>query len=174
MNPAHARVAAVALLLAAAGCDVKTSDADLRGAFIDPPAANEKLHARAGLLEGKTSACWVDPRSPAEYAKGHIAGAISVPLTDIQETAHARLAGHNVFIVYGDGFQDPMAKAAAKRLIEVGYKKKEVFILEGGTRAWQKEGYALVTGSLPEGGDPKPVEKPAATGGFEVPEKGVK
>jgi len=45
--------------------------------------------------------------------------------------------------------------------------------MEGGLRAWQKDGYALVTGSLPEGGEPKPVEKPNEEGA-ELREQGVR
>ena len=168
--------AAALLLLAAPGCDVKTSDSDLRNAFLDPPAANEKIHSKGGMFEAKLVPCWVDPRGKADYAKGHIAGAINVPLAEMQEAAAARLAGHNLLIVYGDSFQDPMAKAGAKRLIELGFKKDQVFILEGGTRAWQKEGYSLVTGAMPNGGDEPAKEKvtPTKDSGVEVPEKGVR
>ena len=169
-----ARVAAAALLLAgAAGCDVKTSDRDL--ILLDPPGAVDKLNARSGMFEKETVGCWVDPRGAEAYAKGHIAGAINVPLASMQETAAVKLAGHNLFVVYGDGFQDPLAKAGAKRLLEVGFKKGTVFVLEGGTRAWQKDGYTLVTGNAPAGGAlPVKDAKPASTGGVEVPEQGVR
>ena len=159
-------------VLAALGCDVKTSDRDL--VFVGPDEATEKLNARGTLFEKAASGCLVDPRSAADYAKGHIKGAISLPLVEIEQAAGARLAGHNLFIVYGDGFQDPLAKAAAKKLLEAGVKKDAVFVMEGGLRAWQKDGYALVTGSLPEGGEPKPAERPAAGDGVEVPEQGVR
>lgn len=177
LRPTHARIHACAsaacLLLAIIGCDVKTSDRDL--VFLDPPMAMERMGARTGMFEKETVGCWVDPRSAAEYAKGHIKGAINVPLVEMQEAARPRLAGHNLFIVYGDGFQDPMAKAGAKRLIELGLKQSTIFVLEGGTRAWQRDGYALVTGNLPAGGEAAAKEAaPKSSGGVEVPEQGVR
>jgi rhodanese-related sulfurtransferase len=176
MPSAHARRPALAIavfpVLLALGCDVKTSDRDL--VFVGPNEATEKLNARGTLFEKAASGCLVDPRSPADYAKGHIKGAINLPLVEIEQAARSRLAGHNLFIVYGDAFQDPLAKAAAKKLLECGIKKDAVFVMEGGLRAWQKDGYALVTGSLPEGGEPKPAEKPKAADGVEIPEQGVR
>jgi rhodanese-related sulfurtransferase len=176
MPPALARRPTLALavfpVLLALGCDIKTSDRDL--VFVGPNEATEKLNARGTLFEKAASGCLVDPRSAADYAKGHIKGAVNLPLVEIEQLAGVRLAGHNLFIVYGDGFQDPMAKAAAKKLIECGIKKDTVFVMEGGLRAWQKDGYALVTGSLPEGGEPKPVEKPKGDDSVEVPEQGVR
>ena len=176
-RPARSVPCAVPLFLAAAaalsaGCDIKTSDRDL--VFVGPDEATEKLHARGSLFEKAAAGCMVDPRTPEEYAKGHIKGAVNLPLSMIEQAAPSRLAGHNLFIVYGDAFQDPLAKAAAKKLLEAGIKKDAVFVMEGGLRAWQKDGYALVTGSLPDGGEPKPAEKPAAGDGVEVPEQGVR
>lgn len=163
----------VPALVALAGCDIKTSDRDL--VFLSPPEATEKLHTRPGMFEKAVNGCWVDPRGEADYQKGHIKGAIHLPLVLITEAAGARLAGHNLFVVYGDGFQDPLAKAAAKKLLEAGFKKDTVFVLEGGLRAWQKDGYGLVTGSLPDGGEPaKATEKPKGDGGVEIPEQGVR
>jgi rhodanese-related sulfurtransferase len=157
-----------ALLWAAGGCDPKTSDRDL--ILLDPPGALERLHAGGTLFQKEHVGCWVDPRSAPEYAAGHIAGAINVPLSRMTEEAPVRLAGHNLFVVYGDGFQDPMAKAGAKRLIELGFK--DVFVMDGGLRAWQKDGYKVVTGSLPQGGEPEPAKPAAPPGeGAEVPEE---
>lgn len=176
MLPANApRLAALGcalLCLATAGCDVKTSDRDL--VYLDPPGAVEQLNQRGGMFEKKRHGAWMDPRPPAKYAEGHIKGAINVPLMEEMEVARARLAGYDLVVVYGEGFQDPVAKAATKKLMEVGFKKDSVFVMEGGLRAWQKDGYAVVTGSLPDGGEPKAAEAPKAPGGVEVPEQGAK
>lgn len=157
--------AALALL---AGCDIKTSDRDL--VMLDPQAAIDRFHERGSLLSKATVACYVDPRSAAEYAEGHLPGAINVPLVRMPEEARALLAGHDLFIVYGSTFQDPMAKAGAKRLLELGFK--EVFVMDGGTRAWEKDGYKLVTGTLPAGGNPPPRKDDGPKDdGAEVPEE---
>jgi len=161
---------AAAILVLQPGCDIKTSDRDL--VMLDPQAAIDRFHERGSLLGKATVGCYVDPRSAAEYAQGHLPGAINVPLVQMPEEARALLAGHNLFIVYGSTFQDPMAKAGAKRLLELGFK--EVFVMDGGTRAWEKDGYKLVTGSLPAGGEPAPRKDGAADpkdGGAEVPEE---
>ena len=174
-SPSAARLAVLACAIvpfAMAGCDVKTSDRDL--VYLDPPGAVEQLNQRGGMFEKQRHGVMVDSRPTADYAKGHIKGAVNVPLVEITEAARASLAGHDLLVVYGDGFQDPVAKAAAKKLIEVGFKKDSVFVMEGGLRAWQKDGYSLVSGTLPDGGDPKPVEKPKGPGGAEVPEQGAR
>ena len=142
---------------------------------LDPPSAMDRMHARTGLFEKPTQGCWIDPRSAEAYAKGHVKGAINLPIVQIPEAAAVRLAPYNLFVVYGDGFQDPLAKAAAKKLLEAGFKKGTVFVMEGGLRAWEKDGYSLVTGTAPEGGDlPAAPAKAAGPGGFEVPEQGVR
>jgi rhodanese-related sulfurtransferase len=86
--------------------------------MLDPQAAIDRFHERGSLLSKATVACYVDPRSAAEYAEGHLPGAINVPLVRMPEEARALLAGHDLFIVYGSSFQDPMAKAGATRLID--------------------------------------------------------
>ena len=167
---AAAAALAASILALPRGCDIKTSDRDL--VMLDPQAAIDRFHERGSLLSKATVACYVDPRSAAEYAEGHLPGAINVPLVRMPEEARALLAGHDLFIVYGSTFQDPMAKAGAKRLLELGFK--EVFVMDGGTRAWEKDGYKLVTGSLPAGGNPQPRKEGAADpkdGGAEVPEE---
>ena len=161
--------AVTAVFAALAGCDVKTSDRDL--VMLDPPGAVGKLHEGGTLFERARRGCWVDPRSAAEYERGHVSGAINVPLVRMPEEAGARLAGHDLFIVYGNAFQDPIAKAGAKRLIELGFK--DVYVMEGGLRAWEKDGYKIVTGTLPEGGNPAPEATKAPGEGAEVPEQQV-
>ena len=164
------RLAAMTAALAGlAGCDIKTSDRDL--VMLDPPAAVGKLNEGGTLFERARRGCWVDPRTAAEYEQGHVTGAINLPLVRMPEEAGARLAGHDLFIVYGNAFQDPIAKAGAKRLIELGFK--DVYVMEGGLRAWEKDGYKVVTGSLPEGGNPAPEAPKAPSEGAEVPEQRV-
>ena len=46
-----------------------------------------------------------------------------------------------LFIVYDSDYDDVMAKAASKRLLELGYDG--VFTIRGGIKAWQREGYEL-------------------------------
>jgi len=149
-------------LLAAGGCDPKTSDRDL--VWVDPTAAMEVGMSRRTLLGlGRaTRVCWLDPRSPAEYAKEHIPDAINLPFPAISDRAQVDLAGYDEFIVYGTDFADPLPASASKRLMEMGFKK--VFTLRGGLRAWKRDGQPVVSGATPEGTAPAAPVAPAASG----------
>jgi rhodanese-related sulfurtransferase len=150
---------AAALLVAlAAGCDTATSDRDL--VYLEPAAANAQLQQKARMFEAAINGCYVDPRSAKEYAAGHIPGAIHLPMEEMRDAAGERLAGHNMYVVYDTDYADIMGKAGAKRLLELGFKN--VYTLRGGLKAWQKDGYSVVTG-MSRGGDAKaPEQAPAA------------
>lgn len=122
------------LLLAAAGCQTgKTSDKVL--VYIDPPDARSALRGPGA---------WVDPRPRREYETGHIPGAIHLPFASVGE-GHIRLTGQEPIIVYGDDYNDAIAVAMSKRLIELGHE--DVRTLRGGLRAWQAAGGEVVTGA---------------------------
>ncbi len=130
-------VLAVALLLpVAAGCSTKTSDLDLR--YLNPFQAIEKTNATPGLFEHDVRTAWVDPRTPEQYAAEHIPGAISLPFPRIPSEAATVLKGYDQFVVYDTDYDDTIGKAAAKRLMEEGFK--DVFSLEGGLKAWKRDG----------------------------------
>lgn len=156
---ARTRILPAAALLAAtllaAGCDTATSDKDL--VYLEPAAANAQLHQKARMFEHAIDGCYVDPRSPKEYEAGHIPGAILLPMAEMRDAAGERLAGHNMYVVYDTDYSDVMAKAGAKRLMELGFKN--VYTLRGGLKAWQKDGYSIVTGKSP-GGEAKAPEQP--------------
>lgn len=141
-------IATLALLLAAAplaGCDPKTDDRSV--VWLAPQEAIAKLNSPSGVFRSEIRGVWIDPRSPKAYAEGHIPGALSLPLPDMGEGAAALLAPYNLYIVYDADFTDVMAKAGAKRLLELGYK--DVYALTGGLRAWKKDDYQVVTGPNP-------------------------
>ncbi|MBL9140795.1 MAG: rhodanese-like domain-containing protein [Phycisphaerae bacterium] len=138
-----AGIVAFALL---AGCDPSTDDRSV--VWITPPDAINKLNTPGGVFKRETRGIWVDPRSPKAYEEGHIPGAISLPLPEMRDAAPAALAGYNLILVYDSDFSDVMAKAGAKRLIELGFT--EVYALQGGLRSWKKDGYEVVTGPNPK------------------------
>ena len=135
----------MAALCVLAGCDPKTSDLDL--VWVSPPKALDTLNTPGGLLSKPSRGVFVDPRSTKSYEEGHIPGAISLPFPAMTDTAASVLAGYDIFVVYDSDFSDVMAKAGSKRLLELGFKN--VYTLEGGLKAWRKEGYEVVTGSKP-------------------------
>jgi rhodanese-related sulfurtransferase len=137
--------ASIPAFLAAAllgGCTPSTSDRDLR-----PVTAQEGISLAVGTpasaFKSATRGIWVDPRRPETFAEGHILGAISIPFGsgDFEGTAREELRGFDPIIVYGDDYQDILANAASKRLIEIGFKN--VYTLRGGIQQWIADGYEV-------------------------------
>ncbi len=124
------------------GCSTSTSDRDLR-----PVTAQEGISLAVGTpgtaFRSATKGIWLDPRRATTYAEGHIPGAISIPFGsgDFEGTAREELKGFDPIIVYGDDYQDILANAASKRLIEIGFKN--VYTLRGGIQQWIADGYEV-------------------------------
>ena len=145
-------LAVIALVAVASGCTRKTSDRDV--VFLEPDAALVKSHESPGLFGGERRPVWIDPRTPQHYSECHIAGAISLPFPRMTAEAPVVLKGYDMFFVYGTSHDDTIAKAASKRLMELGFD--DVYTLKGGLDAWKSAGKDVVT-------DPaaKPSETPA-------------
>ncbi len=135
-------IAVVAVTLAGVGCANTTSDRDL--VLVNPIDAQELIQGRTKLLGlgGTTAGAYVDPRSESDYRVGHIPGAISLPFQNVTAD-HGMLNGFDVLVVYGNDYNDPVAVAASKSLIELGF---EVRTLRGGLRAWTADGRELEVG----------------------------
>jgi 3-mercaptopyruvate sulfurtransferase SseA len=130
--------------LAATGCgEKKFSDRDL--VLVDTETAIEAVGTHKQLLgiAGEKTGAWVDPRSERAFREGHIPGAISLPFQYVT-VRRSTLEGYDVLIVYGDGYQDPVANGMSKRLMELGFK--DVRTLRGGLIAWKNAGFELETG----------------------------
>lgn len=91
----------------------------------------------------------IDVRSPAEYAHGHIAGALNVPL-DTLPLAAERLPAGPVITACGLGGR---AGRAADLLDLAG---RTAYSIAGGTKAWAAAGLPVVTG--PDPGSAEPTE----------------
>ena len=77
------------------------------------------------------------------YNKGHIEGAVSFPLGDINKTtAEKRLSKEDHIIVYCGSFQCTASTEAAKKLSGLGYN---VLDYKGGLKEWQEKGNKLVS-----------------------------
>jgi rhodanese-related sulfurtransferase len=97
----------------------------------DTPSCIEAAALRA-LLAGRAEVLVLDVRSPAEYADGHIEGAMNLPLDDLP-AALARLpAGREIVTVCGKG--GGRSDKAAGLLIDHGFRA--VRSLCGGMAAW--------------------------------------
>jgi rhodanese-related sulfurtransferase len=125
------------------GCSNKTSDRSL--VFVQPADAELLVQGKRGLLGlgGEVRGVWLDPRSRVDYLAGHIPGAVHLPFEDLR-SEHAGLDQYDVIIVYGDDYNSPVALAASKTLIELGFK--DVRTLRGGLRAWEDAGNPIEQG----------------------------
>lgn len=84
----------------------------------------------------------IDVRSPQEYAGGHIAGALNVPIDTLPKGAEALPEGPVITACSMGG----RAGRAAELLALTG---RTTFSIEGGTKAWQAAGLPIVTGAQP-------------------------
>jgi 3-mercaptopyruvate sulfurtransferase SseA len=150
---------ALALLLMVplqSACDRKTSDRDL--IYVTAYDALRTMNEPTGVFGRRTRSVFCDPRSRELYATKHIAGAISLPFEDMTLEAKGVLGEDTAVVVYDTDYNDVLAKAASKRLLELGFDR--VFTLEGGLKAWEKAGNDVATGvptTAPELPD-KPVQ----------------
>ncbi|HWO73009.1 MAG TPA: rhodanese-like domain-containing protein [Dehalococcoidia bacterium] len=80
----------------------------------------------------------VDVRTPAEYAGGHVPGAINIPhMSIIARKAELAQDREIVFICQ----MGQRSALAAEFAAAVGFK--DLYNVEGGTEAWIKAGYAV-------------------------------
>ncbi len=78
----------------------------------------------------------VDVRSAAEFATGHIPGAVNIPMEQVESRMQDLPAGPLVLI----------CESGKRAEIVAGWLagQRDVTLLEGGTRAWRDAGYPLV------------------------------
>jgi len=147
MNIRHATRFLTFALLAAfmlapgLGCQISTSDRDL--VYRRPAEAVEMANTPTGAFGsgGPPKVLWLDPRTTKEYDAGHISQAISLPFPEIEKTHEVTCKGYDMYIVYDNDYDDVIGKAAAKRLLELGYKN--VYNILGGLKAWKADGNAV-------------------------------
>jgi rhodanese-related sulfurtransferase len=79
----------------------------------------------------------IDVRSPAEFAVGHIPGAINVPMEQVEARTADLGAGPVVMI----------CEAGTRAAVVAGWveRRQPVSVLAGGTAAWRKAGLPLVS-----------------------------
>jgi rhodanese-related sulfurtransferase len=86
----------------------------------------------------------VDARSPELFALGHIEGAVSLPMVEIESELPGfieRIAGDRPVITYCSGFGCPDSFDLAVRLLAEGYLDVRVF--EGGYPEWRDAGLPI-------------------------------
>jgi rhodanese-related sulfurtransferase len=96
----------------------------------------QQLMTEGGLL--------IDARTPELFEVGHIEGAISLPLVDIEDVLSdfiRRIDKDRIVVTYCSGFGCPDSFDLGMRLIEAGYSDVRVF--EGGYPEWRDAGLAV-------------------------------
>jgi rhodanese-related sulfurtransferase len=98
------------------------------------------------LQRGFAGIVVLDTRTAAQYASGHIPGAISLPHRSISADSTAGLDRGKTCVVYCDGIGCNASTKAAFRLSGLGFQVKELL---GGLDFWIRDGYPLATGPQP-------------------------
>lgn len=123
--------------------------------FITPPKA--KLQAQdivplneAQELWSSATAIFLDARTPADYAAGHIANALSLSVEEFDENyprVATMLTTDANIVVYCDGQECDLSHHLADKLHELGYK--HVRILVNGWTSWRTAGLPSHSGDQP-------------------------
>ncbi len=93
------------------------------------------------LAQTRKRTVLVDVRSAAKYEAGHIPQAINIPI-EMLAWQDPRLMDADQIVVYAGGWTDYASAAAAKKLLQVGYKT--VYDFRGGMDTWQAYGGQIV------------------------------
>jgi rhodanese-related sulfurtransferase len=94
----------------------------------------EPIEVSAARTRQRAGELIIDVREPADYAKGHIAGAVNIP---IGRLADAELPDGPIMTACGGGGRAGRAAAA------LGEAGREAYSIKGGTRAWEAAGMPI-------------------------------
>ncbi len=106
-------------------------DSSERAPSITPSSLHERRAAGTAPLV-------IDVRTPAEFAAGHIPGAVNIPFDRVAERISEVEAPHGVALYCMVG---PRARKGEEALLAAGYAP--VFHLEGGMAAWRASGLPI-------------------------------
>lgn len=127
-----------------ASCSKSYSDKDVHWLSIEEAKTAMDKASGSWLSDPKPNA-WIDPRDVLFYRVGHIPGALNVPLSD--PDAITRLDGYGTLMVYGQGYEAPLADAMIKTLLKNG--QEDVKGLRVGLDGWQEARQPVERGEDP-------------------------
>lgn len=111
-------------------------------AFAEDPKSTKATSISAAALHAQREAgaapLVIDVRTPAEYASGHIPGAVNIPFDRVAQRIDEMDAPRGVALYCMIG---PRARKGESALLAAGYE--QVFHLEGGLAAWQAAGLPI-------------------------------
>ncbi|MCH2139468.1 MAG: rhodanese-like domain-containing protein [Phycisphaerales bacterium] len=135
------------------GCTKTYSDQDVHWLSVKNAEAAIQEQEGSWFSQPRPNA-WIDARDEVFYKVGHIPGALNIQLSD--PDAFTRLTGYGTLVVYGEGYEAPIADAMIKALLKGGMES--VKGLQGGYEAWIEAGQKVVKG-------PDPSRRPGAIAG---------
>ena len=91
----------------------------------------------------------LDVRSPEDFRRGHVSGAVSLPHGKIIPTKMAVWPAQTLFVVYCAG---PHCNGAARAAVRLSALGRPVKIMIGGVTGWLDEGFPLIEGDEAEQG----------------------
>lgn len=124
------------------GCGDTVSDRDIEFASVS--------ETRALLQDKPGTARAVDVRPRADFAAGHLPGAVNLELADVSEAKDSidpALAAYKYLLVYGSDPGSGSARAMAKRFMRSGHKGVKLFA--GGYAEWVGSGLKTEGGTVP-------------------------
>ncbi|MDP2939155.1 MAG: rhodanese-like domain-containing protein [Candidatus Omnitrophota bacterium] len=87
---------------------------------------------------------WVDVRENEDYQRGHVKGALGIPLPEI-ESRLKEIPQDKEIVFYCEGTWDggscEASRSAGRILIKNGYKQGNIKVFEDGYGAWENAGY---------------------------------
>lgn len=95
---------------------------------------------RAAITAGQQDFVLLDVRSPEQYARGHVPGALNLPQGKIVEAKLRDYPLDTLFVVYCAGPHCNGAHRGAERLAKLG---RPVKLMIGGITGWLDEGFPL-------------------------------
>jgi rhodanese-related sulfurtransferase len=136
--PMRVHVVAMVVLVAFLAPFAVPAHADAEAPSITPSAL-------ATLRASGSAPVVIDVRTPAEYATGHIPGAINIPYDQVADRI-AEIDAPNGVALYC--MLGPRARKGETALLDQGYTS--VLHLEGGLAAWQAAGLPVADGPAVE------------------------
>ncbi|MCQ9208476.1 MAG: DUF1573 domain-containing protein [Omnitrophica bacterium] len=89
---------------------------------------------------------WVDVRNSGDYKRGHIKGALSIPLSKL-ESRLGEIPRDQEIVLYCEGTWDggscEASRSAGIILIKNGFKQGKIKVFEDGYGAWENAGYPV-------------------------------
>jgi len=96
------------------------------------------------MSSGNADFVLLDVRSPADYEKGHVPGAINLPHGKIIESKLSQFDSNTLFVTYCSGPHCNGAFRGAIRLAKLG---RPVKVMIGGATGWLDDGYTFEPGA---------------------------